>query len=109
MIDLAGAEEVFEASKDGTVGLEEEFAVLDPQTLDMVPRFEELRDGASGALAESISGELIKSEIEIRSGKGETFRDATAAQRPLRRALFAHAEAHGLALGSAGTHPWADF
>jgi carboxylate-amine ligase len=90
-LNLDAAVEVFAASKDGTVGLEE------------------LRDGASGPLAESISGELIKSEIEIRSGKGATFRDATAAQRPLRRALFAHAEAHGLALGSAGTHPWADF
>jgi carboxylate-amine ligase len=108
-LDLDAAVGVFAASKDGTVGLEEEFAVLDPQTLDMVPRFEELRDAASGPLAESISGELIKSEIEIRSGKGETFHEATAAQRELRRALFALADSRGLALGSAGTHPWADF
>lgn len=109
MLDLDAAVEVFAASKDGTVGLEEEFALLDPRTLDMVPRFEELRDAAEGPLAESISGELIKSEIEIRSGRGETFHDATAAQRDLRRALFAHADRHGVALGSAGTHPWADF
>jgi carboxylate-amine ligase len=109
MLDLDAPVGVFAASRDGTVGLEEEFAVLDPQTLDMVPRFEDLRDSASGPLAESIAGELIKSEIEIRSGKGEDFGDAVARQRDVRRRLFAHAADHGLALGAAGTHPWADF
>src|SRR3954466_6718606 len=109
MLDLDAAVEVFATSKDGTVGLEEEFAVLDPQTLDLVPRFEELRDAATDRLAESISGELIKSEIEIRSGKGENFADAVAHQRNVRRLLFAHAAEHSLALGSSGTHPWADF
>jgi carboxylate-amine ligase len=108
-IDLDAAVEVFAASKDGTVGLEEEFAVLDPQTLDMVPRFEELREAAAGPLAGSISGELIASEIEIRSGRGEDLADAHARQVELRRLLFAHADAHGLALGATGSHPWADF
>src|ERR671928_159662 len=61
-IALAAAEAVFAASTDGTVGIEEEFAVLDAASLDMVPRFEELRDAATvedPALAESIAGELI--------------------------------------------------
>ena len=109
MIDLDAAIEVFAASTDGTVGLEEEFAILDPQTLDMVPRFEELRDKATGPLAESISGELIASEIEIRSGRGEDLADAIARQRDLRRRLFTHVADHDLALGATGAHPWADF
>jgi carboxylate-amine ligase len=108
-LDLDAAVGVFAASKDGTVGLEEEFAVLDAQTLDMVPRFEELRDAAEGPLAESISGELISSEIEIRSGRGEDLHEAFQRQREFRRALFALAARHGVALGSTGTHPWADF
>src|SRR3954451_5360265 len=108
-IDLDAAADVFAASRDGTVGLEEEFAVLDAQTLDMVPRFEELRENATGPLPHSISGELIASEIEIRSGRGEDFADAVARQRDVRRRLFAHAADHGLALGATGTHPWADF
>jgi carboxylate-amine ligase len=108
-IDLDAAVGVFAASKDGTVGLEEEFAILDAETLDMVGRFEELRDAAEGALAESISGELISSEIEIRSGRGEDLRDASARQREHRRALFALAARQGIALGATGTHPWADF
>ena len=74
-LDLDRAAEAFAASTDWTVGLEEEFGILDPHTLDLVPRFEELRDAAAAdeTLAASVAGELISSEIEIRSGKGETF------------------------------------
>jgi carboxylate-amine ligase len=108
-IDLNAAEEVFAASTDGTVGLEEEFAILDPETLDMVPRFEAMRDSAEPALAERITGELISSEIEIVSGRGEDLADALARQADARRRLFAHAAAHGVVLGSTGTHPWADY
>jgi carboxylate-amine ligase len=78
----------------------------------MVPRFEELRDIAVAedpTLAESIAGELISSEIEIRSGRGEDIHDALRRQRDMRARLFALAEARGVALGATGTHPWADY
>ena len=109
-IDLDRAEELFADSQDGTVGLEEEFALLDPGTLDLVARFEESRDGATDpVLAEAISGELISSEIEVRSGRGEDTEDAIARQRDVSRRLFAHAADRGVALGATGTHPWADY
>ncbi|HWI22870.1 MAG TPA: YbdK family carboxylate-amine ligase [Baekduia sp.] len=104
-----GVEEAFAASTDATIGLEEEFALLDPHSLEMVPRYEELRDACDGELAQSVAGELIVSEIEIRSGRGDSFAAAVAAQRDHRRGLFAAAEAKGIALGSTGTHPWADY
>lgn len=110
-IDLDNAREIFEASADLTVGIEEEFAVLDPQTLAMVPRFEELKQAAQAdeVLAASIAGELISSEIEIRSGKGEDIHDAIARQRDCRRRLFALAAECEMALGCTGTHPFADY
>ncbi|MFN8201329.1 MAG: YbdK family carboxylate-amine ligase [Solirubrobacteraceae bacterium] len=108
-IDLAQAEELFASSVDGTVGVEEEFAILDPQTLDLVPRFEELRDSAEPELRDHITGELIRSEIEIVSGRGDDMADALDRQRVARRRLFAHAAAQGAALGATGTHPWADY
>jgi len=110
-IDLNTARETFEASVDFTVGLEEEFAVLDPETLALVPRFDELRDAAAAdpVLAESIAGELIASEIEIRSGRGEDFHEAVARQRDRRRRLFALASSRGAALGATGTHPLSDY
>ncbi|HVF76738.1 MAG TPA: YbdK family carboxylate-amine ligase [Solirubrobacteraceae bacterium] len=111
-IDLDKTEETFASSTDLTVGMEEEFAVLDPQTFDLTPRFEELRDAAEAhdtALFEGITGELISSEIEIVSGRGEDLHDAIARQRDRRRRLFALARERGIALGSTGTHPWADY
>ena len=67
-LDLDTAQAAFEASTDFTVGLEEEFALLDPRDLGLSSRFEDLRDAAAAdqVLAESITGELISSEIEIR-------------------------------------------
>ncbi len=110
-IDLDSAEETFTTATDLTVGLEEEFAILDPVTLDLVPRFEELRDAAAAdpVLHEQITGELISSEIEIISGRGEDLSDALARQRDARRRLFALCAGRGVALGATGTHPWADY
>jgi glutamate---cysteine ligase / carboxylate-amine ligase len=112
VIDLERAAEIFAAGSDLTVGLEEEFQILDPATLDLAPRFEELRDSAASSapsLHEHITGELISSEIEIISGRGSDLRDALARQHELRRELFALAATHGAALGATGTHPWADY
>jgi glutamate---cysteine ligase / carboxylate-amine ligase len=111
-IDPDGAAEIFADATDFTVGIEEEFAVLDRHSLDLVPRFEELRDAAVAEdplLAESIAGELIRSEIEIRSGRGDDLADALARQREMRQRLFALAARQGVALGATGTHPWADY
>jgi carboxylate-amine ligase len=111
-IDLDRAVEIFAAASDLTVGVEEEFAILDPRTLDLAPRFEELRDHAAHldpVLREHITGELISSEIEIISGVGADLGDALARQRERRRALFALVSAQGAELGATGTHPWADY
>jgi len=56
-----------------------------------------------------VRGELIDTEIEIRSGRGETFDDAVARQRERREALFSLVESRGLALAAMGVHPWADY
>ena len=111
-LDLDRAAETFAGARDGTVGLEEEFSILDARTLDLVPRFEQLRDVAAERdplLHRQITGELISSEIEIISGAGADLHDALAHQREHRRRLFALAAEQGLALGATGTHPWADY
>jgi carboxylate-amine ligase len=110
-IDLEAVPEAYAASTDGTIGIEEEFQILDAGSLDMVPRFEELFDAAKAdpVLCDSIAGELIASEIEIRSGRGENFADALARQRDARVRLFGLVASRGVALGSTGTHPWADY
>jgi len=110
-IDLDSAFAAFEASTDFTVGVEEEFAILDPASLDLVGRYEALKAAAAEdeILRDSVAGELISSEIEIRSGRGESLENALEHQRECRRRLFALAAEHGVALGATGTHPWADY
>jgi carboxylate-amine ligase len=109
-LDLESAYAVFAESTDFTVGLEEEFALLDP-ALELAARFEELRDAAASdqVLAESVAGELISSEIEIRSGRCLDLGAAFVAQRERRRRLFALAASQGVTLGATGTHPWSDY
>ncbi len=110
-LDLDRARETFESSTDFTIGLEEEFAILDPATLELEHRFEEVYAACQtdDVLAESAAGELIASEIEIRSGRAESFAEAVALQRERRGRLFGLVDEMGLALGAMGTHPWANY
>jgi len=110
-LDLDQAAATFAEAPDLTVGVEEEFAILDPATLELAPRFEQLRELAGGdeVLRESIAGELISSEIEIISGRCSGLQDALARQHERRRRLFELVAANGGALGATGTHPWADY
>ena len=110
-LDLDLAREKFESSQDFTIGLEEEFAILDPRTLELEHRFEDVYAACQEdeLLAESAAGELIASEVEIRSGRSENFGEAVERQRERRARLFEVAGGLGLTLGAMGTHPWADY
>jgi glutamate---cysteine ligase / carboxylate-amine ligase len=110
-LDLDLVRERFESSTDFTVGLEEEFAILDPATLELEHRFEDVYAACQEdeVLAESAAGELIASEVEIRSGRSQSFAEAMAKQRRRRARLFELVGGMGLALGATGTHPWASY
>ena len=101
------AREQYEDARDFTVAVEEEFAILDPDSLDMVGRFEELFTAAQGTELEGhLVGELIASEVEVRTGRCETFADAAATMAERRRQLVELAGRLGVSLCSTGTHPW---
>ena len=105
---LAAARGAFEDGTDFTVAVEEEFALLDPATLGLVNRFEEVQAAAQGtALEPNLVGELIASEVEVRTGRCETFADVPAALAERRAQLQALVDPMGIALGATGTHPWA--
>jgi carboxylate-amine ligase len=107
---IAQARARFESATDFTVAVEEEFAILDPESLDLTSRFEDVQAAARGtALEEHLVGELIASEVEIRTGRQETFADLPATMAERRAELRALVEPMGLLLGATGTHPWADW
>jgi carboxylate-amine ligase len=104
---LGDAHAAFEGGRDFTIAVEEEFALLDPDTLELTNRFEEMQEAARGSdLEPHLVGELIASEIEVRTGRCEDFPAAAAAMQERRAQLQALARERGLALGATGTHPW---
>jgi carboxylate-amine ligase len=109
---LEAAPALFAAATDFTIGVEEEFQVLDAESFELTDRFEELKGlTAASPWAEHVAGELIASEIELKTGRCETFAEAAVLMRQRRHDLGTLAESVGLTLGALGTHPtssWRD-
>jgi carboxylate-amine ligase len=104
---VRSAFEAYENGRDFTVAVEEEFAIIDRETLELTNRFEDLQVAAQGTpLAEHLVGELIASEVEVRTGRCESFAEAAARMAERRMQLHELAQSHELALASTGTHPW---
>ena len=107
---IALSREQFASATDFTMAVEEEFAILDPETLDLTNRFEDVQAAARGsALEEHLVGELIASEVEVRTGRQGSFAELVATVAERRAQLRALVEPLDLLLGATGTHPWADW
>src|SRR3954453_5967536 len=72
----------FEQADDFPVAVEGGFAILDPATLEMTAGFERFDVAAREhpSLREMVAGELIRSEVEVRTGKCGSFAEAAAAK-----------------------------
>src|SRR5262245_35909785 len=98
---LREARERFEAADDFTVAVEEEFALLDPDTLDLVNRFEELQAAVQRTpLEPNLVGELIASEVEVKTGRCASFADVPGTMAERRAALHELAGGHGIGLAA---------
>jgi len=105
---LENARVQFEQAEDFTIAVEEEFAILEPGTLEMTPGFERFDVAAREhpTLREMVAGELIRSEVEVRTGKCGSFAEAAAAMAQRRADLLDLADDLGYRLCAAGTHPY---
>jgi carboxylate-amine ligase len=76
----------------------------------MTAGFERFDKGAAeGPLAGSVAGELIRSEVEVRTGRCESFAEAADTMARRRIDLLELARRLDLRLAAAGTHPFADW
>ena len=104
---LAASKAAFDEVPDFTVAVEEEFALLDPTTLELVNRFEEVQQAAQGTeLEPHLVGELIASEVEVRTGRCDTFAECVEYLGERRVQLRTLVDSLGMGLSSVGTHPW---
>ena len=87
-----------------TVGIEEELMILDAETLELVNAIESMIEPAP--LGE-IKPELMESVLEVSTDVCQNIPEAGQQLRALRRQVAETAASRGLAIGSAGTHPFA--
>jgi carboxylate-amine ligase len=91
----------------GTVGVEEEYFVVDAETLEPVPAADVLFDDVPDELEGHVGTELFKFVFETTTDKAETLEEARGEMRRKRAALVEHARDHGYEVLVAGLHPTA--
>jgi carboxylate-amine ligase len=100
----------FGKSDPYTLGVEEEYMLLDPETLDLVQHIETVLGSIAGEELESrVDAELMESVVEIATPVCRTPADALRELRKLRAYVGDVAARHDLRFGSAGTHPFSLF
>jgi glutamate---cysteine ligase / carboxylate-amine ligase len=93
-----------------TLGVEEEYMLLDGETLDLVQHIEAVLEAASGGEFEQrVTAELMQSVLEIATPVCRTPADVEAELRKLRGYVTGVAAERGMRVGSAGTHPFSLF
>ena len=88
-----------------TLGIEEEFQLVDPETRELKSHIEEMM-AAGDHLGEQIKPELHQSVVEVGTPICADIREAREAVNKLRRSLVGMAEASGARIVAAGTHPF---
>jgi carboxylate-amine ligase len=87
-----------------TIGIEEELMILDAETLELVNAIESMLEDAP---AGEIKPELMESVLEVCTDPCPNTAEAGLQLRALRRQVADTAARKGMAIGSAGTHPFA--
>jgi glutamate---cysteine ligase / carboxylate-amine ligase len=100
----------FGAGDSYTLGVEEEYMLLDPVSFDLVQHIETVLDAVQGdELADRLNPELMQSVLEIATPVCRTAGDVQRELTTLRGYVRDVAAAHRLRVGSAGTHPFSLF
>jgi glutamate---cysteine ligase / carboxylate-amine ligase len=94
-----------------TLGIEEEFQIVDPVTRELRSHVAEILDEGKMLLGEQIKPEMIQSQIEVGTGICRNIHEARADITRLRSIISSLAEKNGLKIVAASTHPisrWQD-
>jgi glutamate---cysteine ligase / carboxylate-amine ligase len=92
-----------------TIGIEEEFQLIDPVSRDLKSHILQILEGNKTILAERVKPEIHQSVAEVGTGVCKTVEDAAKEVKGLRKFLDELAQAQGLRIAAAGTHPFADW
>src|SRR3982750_3771710 len=88
-----------------TLGIEEEFQIVDPQTRQLRSHVSEILDEGKMLLGEQIKPEMIQSMVEVGTGICRNIQEARADITRLRSIISHLARKKGLEIVAASTHP----
>ena len=89
-----------------TIGIEEEFQIVDPQTRELRSHVSEILEEGKMLLGEQVKPEMIQSMIEVGTGICPDIQEARADIVKLRSVISTLVRNQGLAIVAAGTHPF---
>ena len=96
----------FGRSAPFSIGVEEEFQLLSPESYELVSRFDEVAEAAGD---ERVKPELLQSVLEVATSVGRNVPEAIEEARELRTRLRDAAAERGTLIASAGTHPFSRY
>ena len=89
-----------------TLGIEEEFQIVDPQTRELKSHVSEILDEGKLILGEKIKPEMIQSMIEVGTGVCANIQEAREDITKLRCIISSLARKKGMEIVAASTHPF---
>ncbi len=92
-----------------TLGLEEEYLLVNRETFDLAEAPEDLMEACKGKLSDQVSPEFLKCQIEVGTGICPRIADAREDLRRLRATVAECADGFGLAPIAVSCHPFADW
>jgi carboxylate-amine ligase len=92
-----------------TVGVEEEYQIIDPDTRELRPSITQLLEQARAVLGEEIKPELHQSVVEVGTAVCRSVAEVRAELVRLRRTVIELAAKNGLKIAAAGTHPFSSW
>ena len=93
-----------------SIGIEEEYQTIDPETRDLRSHIQmEILPKAKLKIAEKVKAEMHQAVVEVGTKVCRDIKEAREDMRNLRREMISLASENGLLLGSASTHPFADW
>jgi carboxylate-amine ligase len=89
-----------------TIGIEEEYQIIHPQTRELTSYIQEFLDTGRVVLKDQIQPEFLQSQVEVGSRICTSMKQARSEICRLRREVTKLAESKGLCVAAAGTHPF---
>lgn len=106
-IIFIGGDQPMSAKAEFTIGVEEEYQIINPRTRELASKSNKLIDANQpDSKCQDLLYELHRCQVEIATGICQTLEDVRRELTQARRSAIEASQSHGLAIAAAGTHPF---